>query len=66
MTDFKVLDDRQHIILRANMYIGSTSLEKTAGIINFKHQERVVVPALLKIINEVIDNSVDEFIRTKG
>lgn len=66
MTDFKVLDDRQHIILRANMYIGSTSLEKTAGIINFKHQEKVVVPALLKIINEVIDNSVDEFIRTKG
>lgn len=46
MADFKVLDDRQHIILRANMYIGSTSLEKTAGIINFKHQEKVVVPAL--------------------
>ena len=66
MSDFKVLDDREHIILRANMYIGSTSLEKTSGIINFKHQQKDVVPALLKIINEVIDNSVDEFIRTNG
>ena len=64
--EFKVLDDRTHLLSRPGMYIGSTSPEPFTGIINFEYQTKQVVPGLLKIINEVIDNSVDEFIRTNG
>ena len=63
---FKVLSDRDHVRMRSAMYIGSTSLEDVSGIFRFQYQTKRVVPGLLKIINEVIDNSVDEFIRTAG
>lgn len=62
---FKVLSDRDHILMRAGMYIGSTSLETINQFINFKQSELKVVPGLLKIINEIIDNSIDEAIRTE-
>lgn len=51
--------------MRAGMYIGSTSLETINQFINFKQSELKVVPGLLKIINEIIDNSIDEAIRTE-
>lgn len=66
MSDFKVLSERQHLLLRPNMYIGSIASEPHAGIYEFKYQTKTYVPALLKIINEVIDNSIDEYIRTAG
>lgn len=61
---FQILSDREHIILRPQMYIGSTSPETITQVLNFKNQSINVVPGLLKIINEIIDNSVDEAIRT--
>jgi DNA topoisomerase-2 len=48
------------------MYIGSTSVESISGIYNNEQKTLNVVPGLLKIINEIIDNSVDEYIRTNG
>ena len=61
---FQILSDREHIILRPQMYIGSTSPETITQVLNFKNQSINVVPGLLKIINEIIDNSIDEAIRT--
>lgn len=61
--EFKVLTDRDHLLLRPQMYIGSISNEPYAGIIDYKYQNINFVPGLLKIINELIDNSVDEAIR---
>ncbi len=61
---FKVLSERDHILMRPGMYIGSTSPESISQMIDFKYRELTVVPGLLKIINEIIDNSIDEAIRT--
>lgn len=65
---FKILTERDHILMRPGMYIGSVSLERVHSLLNvngnYAYHEVTVVPALLKIINEIIDNSVDEAIRT--
>jgi DNA topoisomerase-2 len=66
MSDFKILSDSQHILTRPAMYIGSVNTEPLSGIIEGIYQTVTVVPGLLKIINEILDNSVDEFVRTKG
>lgn len=63
-SSFKILTDREHIIMRPQMYIGSTSPEEITQLLHFKKQTLNIVPGLLKIINEIIDNSVDEAIRT--
>ena len=47
------------------MYIGSISLESVTQLVDFKQKELKIVPGLLKIINEIIDNSIDEAIRTE-
>lgn len=64
-SSFKVLSDRDHILMRAGMYIGSISLESVTQLVDFKQKELKIVPGLLKIINEIIDNSIDEAIRTE-
>lgn len=66
MSDFKVLSARDHTRMRPAMYIGAVTPTDVSGIIGFKYQTKTVVPGLLKIINEIIDNSTDEFIRTNG
>lgn len=65
MTDFKILTDREHILERAGMYIGSTSKEPLTCFVSGEYKTVEYVPGLIKIINEIIDNSVDEAIRTK-
>lgn len=64
------LDDRSHILLRPSMYIGQIVPGKYNEWISIENgiaqQEVEYVPALLKIINEIIDNSVDEYIKTQG
>lgn len=62
--DFKVLNDAQHLRLRPAMYIGSVESEPVSGMFFGKYSSLHVVPGLLKIISEIIDNSVDEAIRT--
>lgn len=64
--EFKVLNDREHAMQRPQMYLGSVQCEEQFGIIGYRYQSKNVVPALIKMIEEPIQNSVDEFIRTSG
>jgi DNA topoisomerase-2 len=64
--EFQVLDDRTHALKRPGVYVGSTSSEAVTGIINFKTSTKTIVPGLVKIIEEIFQNSIDEFIRTDG
>jgi DNA gyrase/topoisomerase IV subunit B len=64
--EFKVLSDRNHCLLRPGTYIGSTSSESISGIVDYKFQTKNIVPGLIKCIEEVFQNSVDEYIRTSG
>ena len=61
---FKVLSDREHLLLRPSMYIGSISNEQeTLKFLNHDEQTYNVNKGLLKIIDEIIDNSIDETLR---
>jgi DNA topoisomerase-2 len=66
MEEFKVLTDREHVLLRPSMYLGSVTCEPHSGIVNYKYQTKNIVPALIKMIEEPLQNSIDEFIRTSG
>jgi DNA gyrase/topoisomerase IV subunit B len=63
---FKILNDIEHVLLRPNMYIGSTSVQSKSILIDFEYKDVQYVPGLFKILNEIIDNSVDEYVRTEG
>ena len=62
------LSEREHIIKRPAMYIGSVDLTKTNEYIQedgkVQYKEVEYVPGLIKIINEIIDNSVDVAIKS--
>ena len=63
------LSDREHILARPSMYIGgvdkTTTYEWLLHDGKMHQQEVQYVPGLLKIINEIIDNSVDVAIKSK-
>lgn len=64
------ISDVEHVILRSGIYIGSTEpvhastffYNEKSGM--FEYKEFDYIPAFCKIINEIIDNSLDEAIRT--
>ena len=60
MSDFQILSEREHLIRRYEMYLGSKSVDPISGIIGFKYQTKYVIPALLKLIEEIYQNSTDE------
>jgi DNA gyrase/topoisomerase IV subunit B len=64
----KKLSEREHIRQRPNMYIGAVDATKSMEYITdgdkIVYREVQVVPGLIKIINEIIDNSVDVAIKT--
>jgi len=66
--EIKTLTDREHVLLRSAMYIGAVDLVKSYDYIliddKIIYQELEFVPGLIKIINEIIDNSIDEAIKT--
>lgn len=62
---FRVLSDKEHVLMRPGMYVGSTSLETHETCLFGQWQEVEFVAGLVKCANELIDNSVDEAIRTK-
>lgn len=66
MTDFKILSDTSHIRARFSMYGGSQVPQEEQVFLRKEFQTVVMVSGLLKVINEIIDNSVDEWSRTKG
>lgn len=63
--EFKILSPREHVRMRMNMYVGSSSLETVDRFILGKYKSVQYVPALVKIIDEILDNSIDESIRTE-
>ena len=62
---FKVMDDREYMLHRPEIFIGSMSESDHYGIYNFGYHKKTYTPALVKIIEEILDNSVDEAIRTE-
>jgi DNA topoisomerase-2 len=65
----KKLTDREHILARASMYIGAISdTAKEMCLMNgdnkFTFTNVTYNPGLLKIFDEILDNSVDEAIAT--
>lgn len=63
--EFKILNDREHVLLRPNMYLGSVNLtEKDQWVLDantskYSYKTISFVPALLKCIDEIIDNCID-------
>lgn len=60
----EILSDKEHVLRRPAMYIGSTVKEPHERFLNGKYQTIEYTPGLVKIISEIIDNSIDEAIRT--
>ena len=66
----KILSDIEHCLLRPAMYLGSVAYKERSDY--FLEDDKIVygtrsyVPALVKMIDEILDNAVDEFIRTDG
>lgn len=62
--EIKILSDREHIVKRSGMYIGSSAHEAHERFLFGKFVSVSYVPGVIKLIDEIIDNSVDEAIRT--
>lgn len=62
--DFKILTARQHVRERIGMYMGSSAREPIERFVMGKWGTVEYVPALSKMIDEILDNSIDEAIRT--
>ena len=64
-----VLTDREHILLRPSMYVGGISETEYDDYLYYNNELQKTnfkcVPALLKIINEIVDNSFDIAIKTE-
>lgn len=62
--------DREWLLLRPQNIIGAVQSVKTEGFIlekgKFVWKEYYFVPAFFKIINEIIDNSLDVFVKSEG
>lgn len=67
--DIKVLTDVEHVLKRPGIYVGSVKEEQQDFYIydetnKIVKKELLAIPALLKLFDEVVSNSVDEAIRT--
>ena len=63
--DFKILSARDHCRARPGMYLGSTAKEEVARFVLGEWKTVEYVPALLKMVDEILDNCIDEAIRTQ-
>lgn len=67
----KILSDRDHVLQRPATYIGSMSPETFEGFVfnqelgKFEYKSYQKIQAFEKIVNEILDNSVDEALRTE-
>ena len=61
---FKILTPRDHVRQRIGMYMGSSAREEVDRFVLGAWKRAVYVPALSKMIDEILDNSIDEAIRT--
>ena len=66
----EILSDKDHVLQRPATYIGSMSLENFEGFIfnndikKFEYRQYKKIQGFEKIINEILDNSIDEALRT--
>ena len=66
---YKSMDEISHILMRSGMYVGSTKYEEKDWFIynnkTGKFEMKIVnyIPAMLKVVDEVISNSADEYRR---
>ena len=62
------LSEREHALKRPSMWIGSVKNEESSQFIyekgTIEKQKVIYTPGLLKIVNEIIDNTIDEGVRT--
>lgn len=67
-TKIRVLEEFEWIRQRPTIYLGSTELvnQEFYFIDEGKFKTVAFVPALHKLFEEILENSVDEYIRTKG
>ena len=69
MHNVKSLTDREHVLHRPAMYIGSVTSTNAHEYVledgKMQYREVSYVPGFIKIINEIIDNSVDEAIKSE-
>lgn len=67
-SNIKILNDIEHVLARPEMYVGSVQKEKQRRWIfeenKLIEKEVEIIPALLKLFDEVVSNSVDEAIKT--
>ena len=67
--DIKVLNDREHVRLRTQVYLGNmTPTSYPVPLFNgndFSIEEIEFIPAVYKAVSEIIDNSIDEFAQIK-
>ena len=63
--NFRILTARQHVRERIGMYMGSSSQEEIERFVMGQWKIAKYVPALSKMVDEILDNSIDEAIRTK-
>jgi len=61
---FRILTARQHVRERIGMYMGSSSIEEIERFVMGEWKKATYVPALSKMVDEILDNSIDEAIRT--
>lgn len=67
---YQELSEIQHVLLRPGMWVGSTKLEEHDNFIynrdTAKMEQKTVsyVPAMLKVVDEIISNSCDEYRRS--
>lgn len=61
---FQILTPRSHVRTRIGMYMGSAAREEVDRFVLGQWKTAVYVPALSKMIDEILDNSIDEAIRT--
>ncbi|CAL9963002.1 DNA topoisomerase II large subunit [Vibrio phage K567] len=63
--NFQIVTDKEHVLMRPGMYVGSVDKEAHSRFVSGEYRSIEYVPGLVKIINEVIDNCIDEAIRTE-
>ena len=69
---YKELSEREHILLRPGMWVGSVKEEERTFFLYDSHSELMeirdvkYIPAMLKVVDEVISNSCDEYRRKEN